>query len=185
MPNLLRRLTNKDAWAAVEESPLWEQNDCPHEALVQIFDTRGVSTWRVHTDDEIERVIAAQAFGRSTIGDFAYCLIDEDVLRRENIKTKDTPTRTIDSEMEKRHVDIIELSGQKLIRLAHLINSELEIRVMTRAEILTAGCRYFNTGIFDRHFLFSGKRNEIETMTAKNLLVNLWKKAEIDLQGEI
>jgi hypothetical protein len=99
MPYLLRKFSNKDAWAEVENSPLWEQGDCPPEALVQVFDNRaGVSTWRVSTEEEVERVIAAQAFMRGTIGDFAYCLIDEDILRKDGIQTKNTPAKTMDKE---------------------------------------------------------------------------------------
>ena len=37
MPYLLRKFSNKDAWAEVENSPLWEQGDCPPEALVQFL----------------------------------------------------------------------------------------------------------------------------------------------------
>jgi len=185
MPHLLRRISDKDAWASVEDSPLWGQEDCPPEALVQIFDNRaGVSTWRVETEEEITRVIAAQAFVRSTISDFAYCLIDETVLRRENIKTRNSPVKTIDREMGGRHVDIIELSGKQLVRLAEIINFEFEPKVKTRSEILAAAATFFSSGVFDRNFLFVGGnrgRGEQEITNAKNLLVNLWKKVEIDL----
>ena len=182
----LRRISDKDAWASVEDSPLWAQEDCPPEALVQIFDNRaGVSTWRVDTEEEITRVIAAQAFVRSTINDFAYCLIDEAVLRRENIKIRNSPMKTIDREMGSRHVDIIELSGKQLVRLAQIINFEFEPKVKTRSEILAAAATYFSNGTFDRTFLFVGGsrgRSEQEIANAKNLLVNLWKKVEIDLR---
>lgn len=185
MPHLLRKISDKDAWASVEASPLWGQGDCPPEALVQIFDNRaGVSTWRVSTEEEITRVITAQAFVRSTINDFAYCLIDEKILHRENIKTRNSPVKTIDREMGSRHVDIIELSGKQLVRLAQIINFEFEPKVKTRSEILTAAATFFNNGMFDRSFLFTGGskgRGEQEIANAKNLLVNLWKKVEVDL----
>jgi hypothetical protein len=185
MPYLLRKFSNKDAWAEVENSPLWEQGDCPAEALVQVFDARGgVSTWRVSTEEDVERVIAAQAFMRGTIGDFAFCLIDEDVLRKDGIKLKNTPAKTMDKGVNDRHVDIVDLSAQQIIRLAHRINTEFDPFVMTRSEILTAAVKYLREQKFDRHFLFTGGnkgRSEEEIATAKNLLVNLWKKADIDL----
>lgn len=184
-PYLLRKFSNKDAWAEVEASPLWEQGDCPAEALVQVFDNRaGVSTWRVRTEEEVERVIAAQAFMRGTIGDFAYCLIDEDVLRQDGIKLKNTPAKTIDKQVNDLHVDIVDLSAHQLIRLAHRINTEFDPLVMTRAEILVAAAKFFRENKFDRKFLFTTGnkgRSEEEIATAKNLLVNLWKTSDIDL----
>jgi hypothetical protein len=182
---LLRKFSNKDAWAEVEASRLWEQGDCPAEALVQVFDNRaGVSTWRVRTEEEVERVIAAQAFMRGTIGDFAYCLIDEDVFRKDGIKLKNTPAKTIDKQVNDLHVDIVNLSAHQLIRLAYRINTEFDPLVMTKAEILVAAAKFFRENKFDRKFLFTAGNkgwSEEEIATAKNLLVNLWKTSDIDL----
>jgi|SRR5713101_5990929 len=187
MAYLLRKFSNKDAWAEVESSPLWEQGDCPAEALVQVFDTRGgVSTWRVSTEEDVERVIAAQAFMRGTIGDFAYCLIDEEILRKDGIKLKNTPAKTMDKGVNDLHVDIVDLTAQQIIRLAHPINTEFDPLVMTRSEILAAAAKFLREKKFDRDFLFIGGnkgRSEEEITTAKNLLVNLWKKADIDLDN--
>jgi hypothetical protein len=143
-PYLLRKFSNKDAWAEVEASPLWDEGDCPPEALVQVFDNRtGVSTWRVRTDEEAERVIVAQAFMRGTIGDIAYCLIDEDVLREDGIKLKNKSVKTIDSQVNDLHVELVDLSASQLIRLARRINTEFDPLVMTRAEILATAAKLF------------------------------------------
>jgi hypothetical protein len=185
MAYLLRKFSDKNAWAEVEDSPLWEQGDCPAQAFVQVFDNRaGVSTWRVNTEEEVERVIAAQAFMRSTIGDFAYCLIDEEILRKDGLTLKNTPVKTPDKEVNSLHVDIVGLTAHQLIRLARRINEEFDPLVMTRLEILEAAAKFFRQHKFDRNFLFSGGnkgRSEEEIAISKNLLVNLWKKAEIDL----
>ena len=185
MPYLLRKFSNKDAWADVEASPLWEQGDCPAEALVQVFDNRvGVSTWRVSTEEDVERVIAAQALMRDTIGDFAYCLMAEEVLLQDGIKLKNTPAKTMDKQVNDLHVGIVDLSAHKLIRLAHRINTEFDPHVMTRAEILVAAAKLFRENKFDRNFLFTAGnkgRSEEEIATSKNLLVNLWKRPDIDL----
>jgi hypothetical protein len=185
MDYLLRKLPDKDAWAEIADSALWGAGDCPPAALTQVFDNRsGVSTWRVTTPEEIERVVAAQALMRSSIGDFAYCLIEEAKLVQVGIKTKDTPQRTIDKGISERHVDIIDLSGQQLIRLAQLINSEFDPLVMAREEILAAAKRFLKDGRFDREFLFTKGnkgRSESEISNSKDLLVNLWKKSEIEI----
>jgi hypothetical protein len=185
MAYLLRKLADKDAWAEVVDSILWKQGDCPPDALVQVFDNRsGVSTWRVATEEEVERVIAAQAFMRSSIGDFAYCLIDEQTIKDEGIRTKDTPQRMVDKEIGERHVDLIDLTGKQVIRLAQLINSVFDPLVMARTEILQAGAKFFGNGRFDRDFLFAKGnkgRTDAEIANSKELLVNLWKKGEINL----
>jgi hypothetical protein len=150
-----------------------------------VFDNRsGVSTWRVSTPDEIERVVTAQALTRSTVGDFAYCLIDEEVIRQQHIETQDTPQRTLDKDVDRRHVDLVRLTAQQIIALARSINSRFDPQVMPRSKILEAAAKYFAEGRFDREFLFakSGKgRTESEVAASKDLLVNLWKKGEIRL----
>jgi hypothetical protein len=188
MAYLLRKLSDKDTWAEVEDSPLWADGDCPSQALAQVYDNRsGISTWRVTTPEEIERVIVAQMFLRSTIGDFAYCLIEERKLVEEGIKIKDTPQHMIDKEIEDKHVDLVEVTGKQLVRLAQMINSEFDPIVMTRDEILKAAAKHFADGNFDRDFLFnrSGKRGrkDIDISNSKDLLVNLWKKNELNLPG--
>jgi hypothetical protein len=183
MAYLLRKLPNKDDWAEIADSPLWGADDCPPAALTQVFDNRsGVSTWRVTNNEEIERVVTAQAVMRSTIADFAYCLIEESKLGPLGIKTKDTLQRTIDSGINNKHVDIIDLTGKKLIILAGLINSEFDPKVMARQEIMAAAKKFLSDGTFDREFLFAKtKRTESEIASSKDLLINLWKKSEIGI----
>jgi hypothetical protein len=182
---LLRKLSNIDEWADAADSDLWAAGDCPPAVLKQVFDNRdGVSTWRVTTEEEIERVVAAQALMRSSIGDFAYCLIDEEKLAAEGFARKDTPQRTVDRQINDKHVDLVNLAGKKVIRLAQLINSECDPLVMSRMEILEAAARFFTEGQFDRAFLFTGGnkgRSDEEIEKAKDLLVNLWKKQELNL----
>jgi hypothetical protein len=178
--SLLRKLSNKDAWADVEASALWQQEDCPPEALVQVFDNRdGVSTWRVNTEDDIDRVVAAQAFMGSTIGaDFAYCLIKESDLQSEGIRTETKLQKTIDKEVDGWHVNLIKISGKQLIRLAHLIHTHCKPRVKTRQEILAAALKYFDQGKFDREYF--GKK---DAPKSAELLVHLWKKQNIYLRS--
>jgi hypothetical protein len=187
MAYLLRKLPDKNAWAEVADSPLWEHGDCPSEALWQVFDNRrSVSTWRVNTRDEEERVIVAQAFlGRSIPSDFFYFLINEQELRQAGIAMKNSTAKTFDKNVDGCHVDIIELSGKQLIQFAHLLNTKFEPKVVTRTEILEIAARHFRTKNFDREFLFTSKgnrgRSEEEIALSRTLLVNLWKQAAIDI----
>jgi hypothetical protein len=187
MAYLLRKLRDKNAWANVMESPLWAPEDCPPEALWQVFDNRqSVSVWRVEGHEQIKRVIAAQAFlGKSIPNDFAYFLIDEHVLRDAGILLEDKPNPTFDREISQLHVNIVQITGKHLIKFAQLLNTQAESRVMTRSEILETAAIHFNNGLFDRAFLFEAKgnkgRSEEEIASSKALLVSLWKKGAIDI----
>lgn len=192
MAYLLRRLPNKNASAAVPEPSLWAHDDCPFGAIEQVFNKDGISTWRVvdnrENSEEIQRLVVAQAFMRSSVGDIAYCLIDESLLAAEGIATRDVPVRTVDKEFASKHVDIVNVTGQQLIRLTRMVFSST-LYVMARQEVLEAARKFFEQGAFDRTLLFNrhAKKNkhkeddeERAIATAKDLLVNLWKRREID-----
>jgi hypothetical protein len=198
MAYLLRKLRNKDAWAAAEDSPLWATEGCPPDVLVEVFDKNGVSMWRVNTAEEVRRVIAAQALlGKSIPADFAYFLVEEEDLHQAKLTLKNSTAKTPDIFVNNLHVDVIQLSGQKLICFARLLKTKLNqsqsggddlapgVWVMTRTEILEMAAKCFGEGKFDRSFLFSpsGKRgrSEDEIAASKTLLVDLWKKALIDI----
>lgn len=186
MAYLLRRIGNIGAWAQISDSPEWEDGNCPAEALRDIYDNRtGVSMWRVETPEDIERVVAAQAFIRSTIGNFAYFLIEEKHIRAAGIKIESKPAKTADKEANNRHVDLVNLTGKQAIMLARLANLEFSPDyIFAREEVITIGARLFKDGKLDRSYLFEkGKRGEreAEVAAATELLVNLWKKKEVDL----
>jgi hypothetical protein len=192
MAYLLRRLPNKNASADAPEPSLWEHDDCPFEAIEQVFNKDGISTWRVidHQADseEIQRLVAAQAFMRSTVGDIAYCLIDESALAAEGIATRDTVMRTVDKDFASKHVDIVNVTGKQLVKLTRIVFYSTPY-VMARQEVLEVAKKFFAEGTFDRSLLVDrqskkDKRREDDEdralATARDLLVNLWKKREID-----
>jgi hypothetical protein len=90
----------------------------------------------------------------------------------------------VDKEIGERHVDLVDLTGKQIIRLAQLINSVFDPLVLARDEILRAGAKFFENGILDRDFLFTkgnkGRTDE-DIGKSKDLLVNLWKKRAINL----
>jgi hypothetical protein len=192
MAYLLRRLPNKNASAVVPEPSRWEHDDCPFEAIEQVFNKDGISTWRVidpqEDSVEIQRLVAAQAFMRSTVGDIAYCLLDESLLAGEGIATRDIPVRTVDREFASKHVDIVNVTGKQLVKLTRIVFSSTPY-VMARQEVLKAAKKFFAQGTFDRSLLVDrqskkDKRREDDEeralATARDLLANLWKRRDID-----
>jgi hypothetical protein len=130
--------------------------------------------------------VAGAFLGRSIPEDFTYFLIDEDVLLSEGFSLKSTKAKTFDNESNDCHVDIVEVTGKQLVKLARLLNTTFDPIVITRTEILEATAKYLRQGKFDRNFLFTsggnkGRSEEEITMTRK-LLVELWKKSLVDVQ---
>jgi hypothetical protein len=186
MAYLLRRLSDIDAWAEASESS-WDDNDCPHELMRQIYDNSpGVSTWRVEAPDDVMRAVTAQQFLRSTIADFPYCLIDEKDIAEHGIETDDKrPGKTPDKDINKLHVELVKMSPKQVAALAHLIKDKCQLDVIKRSEILETAATCFSEGKFDRESLFNrgGKlgRSDAEITVAKDLLVHLWKKGDIKI----
>jgi hypothetical protein len=157
-----------------------------------VFNKDGISTWRVIDSQgdstEIQRLVAAQALMRSSVGDIAYCLIDESLLATEGIATRDVAVRTVDREFASKHVDIVNVTGKQLVKLTRIVFYSTPY-VMARQEVLEVAKKFFAEGTFDRSLLVDrqskkDKRREDDEdralATARDLLVNLWKKREID-----
>ena len=185
MAYLLRKLSNIDAWAEAADSPLWASGDCPPEILRQVYDnSSGVSTWRVETRPEVERAVAAQTFLRSSIGNFSYCLINEGDLAVCGIKTVTKPGKTVDSEINQRHVELTDMTALQIVSLARLILDKCEPDVITREEIMQTAATHFDNGKFELAYLFKGGKNgrtEVEIANSRELLVNLWKRRDLKI----
>jgi hypothetical protein len=179
MTRLLRKVS-RDAWAEAATSPLWAQNDCPPEMLSEVFDKRGLSMWQVEDDSEIPRLIAAQVMMQSSISDeFSYVLVERKLLEDANIKIIKSPAKTLDKVVNELHVDVIEVSGLALIKLAKLIFENGEVRVMRKPEIINEIKARIGNNSFDKGALFSAKRKPAEIEASKTLIVDSWKVGRI------
>jgi hypothetical protein len=190
MAYLIRRLGNLDAWAQAATSPMWGQEDCPSDLMRQIYDnSSGVSTWRIDDPSEAARAVAAQAFLRSAISDFAYCLIDEQDIRAQRIRMDASkPGKTVDKDTNKRHVELQNLTSKQVAALARIVCMQSTKYELKRMEILTIAATNFSNGNFDKNVLFergpqNARREDDEIANSKNLLVSLWKKGDLKLDA--
>ena len=173
MTNFLRRLKNKEAWADLLDSPLWDNGDCPPALLSHIFDNRdGVSVFRIGPEVDILTVAVAVEFQRTKIGDFAYTLIPESILKHFDIKQKTTSGETFDKEVNKLHVDLYNITGKALIGLAKSLRDSAEFHVIARRDIVKAAAERFNDGRMNRSEL--AKKNA-------NAIADLWRTGDIHL----
>lgn len=105
-----------------------------------------LSTWEVTDDREnLLRVITALAAGKQNADKFDYVLIDQTLLGALSITIKATHGKTPDTEGNRLwHRDLVELTGDKLIRLVHLVRNQGEMgRLLDKkiAELLREALR--------------------------------------------
>lgn len=81
-----------------------------------------MSVWLVDNDRScIKRIVGALAATRQALQEFEYVLLDSKTVTDVGIKTHPTEGTSIDSELNKFHLDLIEISAQKLVKLAKTI----------------------------------------------------------------
>jgi len=113
---------NKNKW--YEDKPPWLKNDEIHaDPLADFVTTKNsLSVWRVEDNkSNLQRIIAAFAATRESDGKFDYVLFDEKFLKECNIKVELTEGNSPDQEANAWHYDLIELSAQKLVKLAETV----------------------------------------------------------------
>ena len=113
---------NKNKW--YEDKPSWLKNDEIHaDPLADFVTTKNsLSVWRVEDNkSNLQRIIAALAAIRDRIDKLDYVLFDEKLLKECDIKVKLTEGNSPDQEANAWHYDLIELSAQKLVKLAETV----------------------------------------------------------------
>ena len=179
MTRLLRRISNKELWSELADSPYWEKSDCPPQLLEQVFDSRGISTYLVDSDDDIKRVVAAVSLGWGTFKDFAFVLLNENDVKQLKLTIEKSQSDLFDKEINNRHRDLKNASGLSLIRLVKLIQEKGEFRVVARSEIIELINGYLANDTFQRNAIFPDKK-DIERNG--KILGDLWRKGYLNLQ---
>ena len=122
MPLILRMSRNKNRWC--EDKPSWLKNHEIHaDPLADFVTTKNsLSVWRIEDNkSNLQRVIAALAAIRDSIDKFDYVLFDEKLLKECDIKVELTEGNSPDQEANAWHYDLLELSAQKLVKLAEAV----------------------------------------------------------------
>lgn len=117
MPFLLR-MTKAKKWMI--DKPDWlAEGEIPADPIFGL-DTKSnaMSVWVMdNCEDRLERTVAALAVRRDSLQAFEYVLLDSETLEPAGIESRPTPGDSADSELNSYHCDLIEISGQKLLRL--------------------------------------------------------------------
>jgi hypothetical protein len=167
MALLLRNVTNPK-W----EAPSWmAAGDVPADALTDLrADHNALSVWSVTPDDltNLSMVLAALASNRQRLDKLDYALIDEAVLPAIPVKCVKSDGVTPHSAANGTlHRDLIELTAQKVVRIAIEMMPLKRVRVSEK-QVKGLLLEALQTGVLDRNRIQPTLLNELEsTTTAK------------------
>jgi hypothetical protein len=127
MSKLLRKV-KQNRWLKTEAQPLLDIGDAPADPLGDLSTSGNkLSVYRIDEDrSNIERIARALALGGQRLDNVGYVLFDSSLLEKESIGQEPIDGTTVDSTVNKCHVDLTNLTGNKLVKLARhiLLNGE-------------------------------------------------------------
>ncbi len=124
MAFLFREIRNKSLWDKSDDLPWLPEGELVADVFKALGTSNGdLSTYAVDDDkSNVHRVVAAFACTRDNFQRVDYVLIPFDAVDGA-FGLKKTPGATADAGVNDWHYDIIELTSQKLLNLAYLIQS--------------------------------------------------------------
>jgi hypothetical protein len=109
-----------------------------------------LSVWYVDDDrSNFERIVAALVVKQNRLTEFDYALIEFNVTGDLNIRTADVSGDTVDSEVNRWHLDFIELTASKLFNFALAIQAKAEIERVQIPQVEELVKRSFELGYLD------------------------------------
>jgi hypothetical protein len=136
----LRALNNKQRWHK-SNNPSWlSPTEIPVHPLADLLPKLGdhtLSLWHVEADrSNLKRVAAAIAAGRQAVDKFDYAIFPQELVRLCGVPIVQTPGETPDTVANLNwHWEVVELTADKLVRLAKEMYTKAEIARILPAEI--------------------------------------------------
>ncbi len=137
MAKLLRKV-KQNRWFRADVQHLLDVGDVPADAIGDLSTSQNsLSVYRVEGEiAEVERVARALASGANHLDNVGYVLFDEALLAKASIEMATTNGGTVDSVVNKWHVDLTNLTGKKLVALTTLIFLEGESGIILKKRII-------------------------------------------------
>lgn len=151
VPFILRKI-RKSKWYKHERVPWLAEGELQADALGDLQTSNNeLSVWQVEDDrSNLERIITALAANSDHISNLDYALFDAQVLLELNIQSKHSRGNTPDEEANVWHLDLIQLSAQKLMKLAKAIMTDGEKVRFLPKELLQSIRQAMTSGQIDR-----------------------------------
>lgn len=144
MTTIFRKLSQKRYWDRI---PWLGASDIQGDAANCLMTKENrLSVFLLEEPDvQIERVVAALALTRDSLVNLDLAIVPENVLELCGIQQDRVQAETSDSEVNKWHLDLVELTIAKIAKLASAIRNEGEIRRYNPADVKTAIQKSLNT----------------------------------------
>jgi len=113
-------------------------------------DSNTISVWHIVDDHgNKDRIIAALAATRQQATNFDYFLLEEHYIREINIRIVETQGNSPDNGINSWHRDLVELSAEKLMALAKVIQQHAQIERILDKDISHFLAQAMLAGRFD------------------------------------
>jgi len=116
----------------------------------------------------LDRVVAAIASGREKVENFDYIVFEEDLLAEIGIRTEISAGATRDQEVNACHLDLVELTGKKVLCLAQAVYESREPDRKHHFEVTAALVESVQEGKITLEGLPEKIRRSIESVLAHN-----------------
>jgi hypothetical protein len=137
VPFILRKI-RKAKWYRSEAVTWLAEGDLQADALVDLS-TKGNRLSVYLIDDDLTNlglIVAALAANCDFISDFDYALLPQGALSELNIRFEKLPGDTPDAEVNRCHLDLIELTSSKIFALANTIGTSSERKRILSKRVL-------------------------------------------------
>ena len=128
MPFVLRKI-HKPRWYKNDIHPWLQAGELQASALVDLkTEANALSVWHIPDDrSNLDRVVTALAANGDNIAKLDFALLDIAVLSRLGFTTRSSPGGTCDvSANNQWHLDVVELSANRLLKLADALSEFAE-----------------------------------------------------------
>lgn len=157
MPLLLRKI-RKSKWYKNDSVPWLEKDEIQSDALGDLVTSSNtLSVWLVDDDQSnLEQVIVALASGCDNISNFDYALLNVDLVLNVGIKIKTKEGLTPYTRANQWHRDLVELTTNKLFKLAEAMFGDSDRERVTEKIVLKLIKDAVQNGQIDKTKLSTG-----------------------------
>ncbi|MBI5747051.1 MAG: hypothetical protein HZA13_08620 [Nitrospirae bacterium] len=123
MPFLFRKIDNKRRWDKDASFSWLELHDIQADPVTDLKTSQNILSVYCIDDERsnLDRVVAAIAATRDRFDILDYILFDQRILSEIDVKIEKTIGKTPDEQVNNCHLQLVELSGFKLVNLAKVI----------------------------------------------------------------
>lgn len=111
--------------------------------------------------EQITRVVAALALTRDTLQHLDLAIVDAKLLSAPSLRQDTTEAQTPDREINRWHIDLIELSLARLMTIAQAIKTQGDIRRYQKNDVLSAIKSSFDGGFINKQQLKPQMRDSL------------------------